>query len=453
MRGKLSSEQRLKQNNQRLKSNNLRLRQEKLGLQKENQQLKDKVQELEQKLENKELQRKNLQEKIYKTNKKGINAKPLGKKPGERGYSRKDPQPEDVTEEVKFIPNQCPYCHQHDLKPSQKTIIKYQEDIVIVPHKIIKKYVITKHWCPHCQEYVKSDKIPPNILNLERIGPNVLAYVLYARYRLRLPFNKIQQSLKDLHNFEISEGELANQLAKAQEIFHQDFEAIKELIKISDVVYCDETGWRVRGQNFWIWVFVTKEGIRYLIEDTRGKRVAEQALGDKEDRTLISDFYAAYGSLPGNNQYCWVHLLRDSKKTESPLHEDLKQVYENIKLELAKEISKRDFERLDRLLENIAIKKYPQKNILAVKKLQKRIAKTKEQLLECLKHDDVLPQNNTAERALRNNVVMRKIFGCSRSLSSAKIMETNTSVIDSLLLQNPHKSFFEVILPKLKKNR
>jgi hypothetical protein len=52
---------------------------------------------------------------------------------------------------------------------------------------------------------------------------------------------------------------------------------------------------------------------------------------------------------------------------------------------------------------------------------------------------------------LRNSVVMRKIFGCSRSsIKTAKIMEVNTSVIDTPLKQNPDKRFFEVILPKLK---
>jgi len=277
-----------------------------------------------------------------------------------------------------------------------------------------------------------------------------MAYILYARYRLRLPFAKIQQSLSDLHNFQISEGEIANQLEKAKDTFQNDYEAVIELIKISDKVYCDETGWRVRGKNFWIWVFVTDEGVRYVIEDTRGKGVPEQALGSKEDRVLISDFYAAYKNLPGKNQFCWVHLLRDSKATESIFHEDLKTIYVNLKEELAKEVKAREYKRLDELLENISRKEYADKNIVQVQKLQKRILKHHDQLLTCLKYTGVLSENNTAERTLRNSVVMRKIFGCSRSVKTAKIMEVNTSVIDTLLKQNPNKRFFEVILPKLK---
>lgn len=450
MRGELTQEKRLETIITRLKNILLELRKKLKDLEL---QLKEKdklIEEFRLKLEDKELQRKNLLNKLYKPDKKEGEEKPLGKKPGSRGYQRPKPKDEEVTEDVKFIPNRCPYCRAGDLLPANQKIVKYQEDIIIIPEKIVRKYTIAKCWCPHCQEYVRSNKIPPEIEDLERIGPNVTAYVLYARYRLRLPFKKIQQSLSDLHNFRISEGEIANQLEKARNIFKEDYESIIELIKVSDKIYCDETGWRVRGKNFWIWVFVTEAGIRYIIEDTRGKGVPEKALGDNENRVLISDFYAAYKNLSGKNQFCWVHLLRDSKQTESQFHTDLKNIYEELKKELAKEVENRDYDRLDELLKRIEKKEYADKNTLAVQKLQNRIGKTRSQLLTCLKEKDVLPENNTAERALRNSVVMRKIFGCSRSVKTAKIMEVNTSVIDTLLKQNPDKRFFEVILPKLK---
>lgn len=444
MSDKLNQTQRQKQIISRLKNNNAQLRLE-------NKELRKKIKELEAKLEDKELQRKNLLDKMYKANHVNKESKPLGKKIGAKGYQRPKPKDLEVTEKVEFDPIRCPYCKRSDgLNKPQETIVKYHEDIIIVPEKIVKKYIIHKCWCSNCKEYIRSDKVPPNIA---RIGPNVMAYILYARYRLRLPFNKIKQSLNDLHNFTISEGEISEQLDKAKALFNKDYQAIKELIKISDKVYCDETGWRIRGKNFWIWVFVTKDSVRYVIEDTRGKGIPEQALGKNEDRVLISDFYSAYKNLPGANQYCWVHLLRDSKLTESSFHQDLQGFYHQLKLELTKDLPKRRFKRLNRLLGEIADKDYNDNNIERVKQLQKRIKKNRAELLTCLKHKDVLPENNTAERALRNNVVMRKIFGCSRSIDSAKTMEVNTSVIDTLLMKNPDKTFVQVVLPKLKELR
>lgn len=409
------------------------------------------IRELESKLEDKELERKRLLERFYKPNSEEPDPKPLGKKPGARGYHRPKPRDEDITQEIKLTPTRCPYCKRRDgLGPIKDAVIRYTEDIVIVPETIVKKYVITTHWCSNCKEYVRSDKVP---VPLERIGTNVMAYILYARYRLRLPYLKIKQSLKDLHGFNISEGEIALQLEKARELFKDDYDAVIALIKISDKVYCDETGWRIKGKNFWIWVFVADKGIRYVIEDTRGKGVAEDALEDKQDRVLISDFYAAYQNIPGENQYCWVHLLRDSKDTDSVFHEDLKGIHHQLKQELARPREKRAYKRLDKLLEDIAEKQYIDGNIQRIRILQKRIRKTRPQLLTCLKYEGVLPENNTAERALRNHVVMRKIFGGSRSLDGAKAMEVNTSVIDTILHRQPDKGFFEVLLPKLKELR
>jgi len=48
---------------------------------------------------------------------------------------------------------------------------------------------------------------------------------------------------------------------------------------------------------------------------------------------------------------------------------------------------------------------------------------------------------------------MRKIFGSQRSVKSAKTWETNMSVLDTLSLNNPNKTFMQVILPHIKKLR
>jgi transposase len=354
MRGYLTREKRLEISVMRLKKSVASLREQVKELTTSLQERDNRIKELEVKLQDKELQRQKLLERFYKPNSEEPNPKPLGKRPSTQGYHRTKPKDEDVTEEIKLIPTRCPCCKRRDgLGPVKDTLIKYTEDIVILPEKIVKKYIITTHWCAYCKEYIRSDKVPAP---LERIGTNVMAYILYARYRLGLPHHLIQQSLKDLHHFNISEGEITLQLEKARELFKNDHAAVIELIKIADKVYCDETGWRIKGKNFWIWVFVTDKGIRYVIEDTRGRGVAEDALGDKEDRVLISDFYAAYKSIPGHNQYCWVHLLRDSKDTESVFHTDLQEIYHTLKLELAQPKEKREYKRLDKLLQDIAEK-------------------------------------------------------------------------------------------------
>lgn len=443
-RGQLSREKRLEQQVTRLKNLNQRHRKTITELKAIIKQQDKRIRELQEKIEDKEAQRKQLLSYLYKPNKKKGTAQPRGKKPGAPGYQRPKPKEDEVTETHAFTMPKCPSCRITPLGKPTETVVKYEEDIDLAPRKIIIKYLIARYWCSKCQEFVRSPDIPP----ITRIGPNVMGYILYARYRLRLPQAKIKESLEDLHNFVISDGEVAEKLQEAERLFGKDYRAIAELIKAAKIVYADETGWRMEGENWWLWVFKTNKGVRYVIEDTRGKGVPEKALGTKKDRVIISDGYKVYDNLPGDNQQCWVHLLRVARDASPTLHEDLVRLYVELGEELLKPLSQRDPPFFTQKLQTIIEKDYSD---LPAKKAQERIVRHQKQLLTCLSYEGVLPENNTAERALRNHVVMRKIFGGSRSPDGAHAHEVNTSVIDTMIQQNPDSSFFDTMLPLIKK--
>jgi hypothetical protein len=323
---------------------------------------------------------------------------------------------------------------------------KYQEDIDLAPrNKLIRHYTITRHWCGHCQEYVRPVNTPAQ--NLRRFGPNVVGYILYARYRLRLPLLKIQESLCDLHDFEMSVGEIQNQLSETSASFGGQYDLICELIRSAKVVYADESGWRMDGDNWYIWAFVDKESgaIRYELVDTRGGATARDALGGKEDQVIVSDGYSVYNSTDSANQQCWVHLLRVAKSKSMVVYGQLCKLYTQLLTELEKPVEQRDKQKLDDQLTTIQTKAYKTEPL--AREVQDRITRHHAQLLVCLDHENVLPENNTAERAIRTQVILRKIFGGNRSPTGAKTHAVNTSVITTKLNQNPGKTFFEVILP------
>jgi transposase len=442
---RLSAEDRLRQNVTRLKNNIERYKTTIKGLEATVKTQKKEIEVLNIKLEDKEAQRKQLLTYLYKPGKKEGEGKPRGKKPGNTGHHRPIPSDDSITILQTFSITQCPICHKPVGDPVD-TVVKYEEDIDLAPHNIVTKFIITRHWCSHCETFVRAKDIPP----ISRIGVNVLGYILYARYRLNITVRKTKESLADLHNFNISIGEIAEKLKEAESLFGKDYEAIVELVKTASVVYADETGWRMEGENWYLWVFVTDKGVRYVVEDTRGGGVAQRALGEKNDRVIVSDGYSIYGSLPGENQQCWVHLLRVAKFASYSLYADLVKLYELLGTELTKETALRDPPRFERLLTDIVEKAYKERQ---AEKVQRRIKKHKTQLLVCLKHTGVLPENNTAERAIRPQVIMRKIFGGSRSIAGAKAHEVNTSVLETLRRQNPDKPFFDVVLPLLQSRR
>lgn len=409
------------------------------------------IAELETKLLDKEAQRKVLSEKLFKAKKdhSAVAGQPKpGAQPGHEASRRPLPPPETVTDRQTFDLSVCPAC-KHQVGDVVDTVEKYQEDIDLAPrNKIVRHYTITRHWCPHCQEYVRPVNTPAQ--HLRRFGPNLMGYILYARYRLRLPLLKIQGSLRDLHDFEISEGEIAAQLEEAREAFGEQYDLICELIKNARVVYADESGWRMDGDNWYIWAFVDKASgtIRYELADTRGGAIAREAVGGTPEQVIVSDGYVIYGSTDSPNQQCWIHLLRVAKDRSPWLYGQLCQVFTKLLRELEKPIPERDkqlFEERLTELQTASVKKQE----LLMPEVQRRIARHHDQLLVCLEHDDVLPENNTAERAIRPQVIMRKIFGGCRSPDGAKTHAVNTSVIATKLKQNPGKTFFEVMLPLL----
>jgi transposase len=445
MRGQLRRETRLEISVTRLKNGMKKVREENIVLKLKLKEKDQKILELERKLVDKESQRKELLSYLYKPGKKDEVKKPLGKKLGSPAYHRPLPKEESLTQEYTYMVKQCPICKE-GVGGVVDTVVKYTEDIDLKPRPQVTKHTITRHWCSHCETYVKSADIPP----ISRIGTKTLGYILYARYRLRLPMEKIQESLFDLYNFKISQGEISEKLKEAQELFGKDYETIITLIQEAKVVYADETGWRMNGENWYLWVFTTTKGVQYVIEDTRGKGVAERALGDKTDRVIISDGYTAYQNLPGDKQQCWVHLLRKAKLHSPTQYVDLVVLYKRLLLELEKPLEQRNRKKFENDFLLLIKKKYGEQES---HKIQERMNRHKHVLFTCLSYDGVLPENNTAERAIRPQVVMRKIFGGSRSLSGVQAHQVNTSVLETLRKQNPDSSFFEVIIPLLNKRR
>lgn len=434
------------------------------------------ISELETALLDKEVQRKELASKLFKAKKDrskavtavtkdlgtGSGASPRlpGAQPGHRASHRPVPDPEMVTDRRIFDLSVCPACKNHVGDIVDK-VEKYQEDIDLAPrNKIVRHYTITRHWCGHCQEYIRPVHTPAQVLR--RFGPNLVGYILYARYRLRLPLRKIQESLRDLHDFVISEGEIQRQLDDARVAFGDQYDLIAELIRSARVVYADESGWRMDGYNWYIWAFVVPStgAIRYEIADTRGGGIAAGALGVKADRVIVSDGYAVYDKLPGSNQQCWVHLLRVAKAKSKAVYRDLCTVYAQLLPILGVPATARTTEDKQNIVTSLAAirdREYNKNKRTGrafrdppeplAEEVQARLKRNFDQLLVCLDHDGVLPENNTAERAIRPQVILRKIFGGSRSPDGAATHVVNTSVISTAMNQHPRNTFFESLLP------
>ena len=78
------------------------------------------------------------------------------------------------------------------------------------------------------------------------------------------------------------------------------------------------------GKNWWLWAFVGKWTMFYIIENSTGKKIPKKVLGKGYGGTAGSDFLGAYNYVSKSWQKCGVHLdidLNETAKSKSKCSE------------------------------------------------------------------------------------------------------------------------------------
>ena len=93
------------------------------------------------------------------------------------------------------------------------------------------------------------------------------------------------------------------------------------------MIHADETRIRLHGKTAYVWVFATFREVVYFYSETREGSLVQSAL-DGFKGVLVSDFYAAYDSIPCAQQKCMLHLMRDLNDAvlDNPYDESIKEI-------------------------------------------------------------------------------------------------------------------------------
>jgi hypothetical protein len=134
---------------------------------------------------------------------------------------------------------------------------------------------------------------------------------------LGLPYRKVAKIFKDVFDLNLIHPSFLAFNAEQAQNGAIIYEGIKQSIRYSPCVNANETGWRVNGENHWLWVFTNKDEALYQIDKSRGSKVVGNILGEKYQGVLVSDFYSAYNQLQARaKQHCLGHLLAELKKIQ-----------------------------------------------------------------------------------------------------------------------------------------
>ena len=234
--------------------------------------------------------------------------KKRGAPKGHRGATRPTPVP-DETKEV--IAKNCEKCGSPNLKVLdrvEKTVI---EDML--PPQEIKtiQYNRWKVECLQCGHIFTSKD--PNCPQKGNFGIIILVYITMLKYHLRGVLRKIQDYLLYKDDFEISVKGINDVLLRVGDACKNEYDLKVEKIRNAKWRHIDETGFKINGQKWWLWIFRTNDDeILVVIRKSRGRKVIDEILGHDHPGPHIVDGWSAYAKT-AILQRCWAHLLREVK--------------------------------------------------------------------------------------------------------------------------------------------
>lgn len=361
--------------------------------------------------------------------------KQRGPKPAHPGTSRKRQEPDAI---VECRPTSCDHCGG-DLPHSGGRLLGTSQVVELPPVRPVvieaRRYQAT---CPICGRR-QAGEYPPGLEPQRVFGPRLEALVCYFHHVQHVSYERLAGLFHGLFGLGLSQGAIANIIARAAVGLQPEAEAIRERVRRSAVIGSDETGARVDGTNCWQWVFETSEASYHVIGSSRSAQVIQGIMGDAVADVWLSDLFSAQLKAPTKlRQICHAHQLRDLQYAIDTERSAFAYRMQRLLLRaqrLAKhrsDLSPKAFAREVAEIEN----KCDQLLTAAVpgrhgRRLQKRYRKHRDALFTFLSRPDVPPDNNACERALRKSVVHRKVSGGFRSDWGAAAFATMATVIET----------------------
>lgn len=376
-----------------------------------------------------------------KSLRKKSNKKAGGQK-GHKGHTLQMSDSPDIVE--RHIPFYCGKCgndlHGYSEELSSKRQIIDIPPIVpqITEHQVFQKQCNCGH--------ITTGTFPYGVEKPVSYGSNVESLISYFNTRQFIPFLRMKEIFNDIFGLKISEGGIHYLLDRFTEKASFLYNVILQRIKQSPSVGTDETGGKVNGEKCWFWTWQTPELTFIAVSDNRGKATIDHYFENGLPNSILTHdcWRAHFNTQAYNHQVCLAHLLRDLNYLEDLYQNKWTCNFRELLLsaiELKRQMTKDDYvadnfnkrdiiiDKADTLLQAQEFDENHKKLITFYKRMQKY----KDYLFVFLYHQQVPPDNNASERAIRNIKVKQKISGQFKSKNGAKRFAIIRSVTDTVI--------------------
>jgi len=367
-------------------------------------------------------------------------SKKLGAPSGHEGATRKTPKPSEI---INYLLTKCPKCNDALGNPFdfEERII---EDVPEPQSVKTTKNIINFYKCKNCGVVTAKTDLP----NEGSFGKNILTHTTLMKYDDRLPARKVANTLNRTFLFEATHSTVLNIVQRVVKAVQQAHEQLKMRVRTFFNVYIDETGIKVQGKQFWIWIFTTLTTTFFVIRKSRHCKVVKEVLGENFKGVINCDGWETYKTYKKGNknvllQRCWAHATREVEAVAEK-HDEIKPLFKwfqdiYIKVCKARESGNSTFQRM-KLKEKCETELrqwlYVTRPYKELKTVRTKIENGFEHWFTCIIHPEVEPTNNRAERMLREEVVLRKITGTLRNEKGTTANEVMMSLITTWKQQN-----------------
>ena len=358
-----------------------------------------------------------------------------GPKPGHEGRSRKRQAPDVI---VECRPASCNRCGA-ELPQAGGRLLGTSQIVDVPPVQPVvteaRRYGCA---CPNCGR-PQAGEYPAGLEPQRVFGPRLEALVCYLHHVQHVSYERLEGLLRAAFGLRLSQGAVANIIARAAAGLQTEAEAIGEQVRTSPVIGSDETGARVDGLNQWQWVFETAQASFHLVAPSRAAGVIADFMGDAMPAVWLSDCFSAQLKAPAQGrQLCHAHQLRDLQYAIDAERSEFAHRMQRLLLRSQRLLRHCTDLPADLFAEQVTQIERACDALLATpawgrhgRRLQKRYRKHHEALFTFLYRADVSPDNNACERALRKSVIHRKVSGGFRSEWGAAAFATMATVTET----------------------
>lgn len=259
-------------------------------------------------------------------------------KPPQKGHGPR-PQPQlamlAVLHEMDAADRVCKSCGGQ-LDPWEGQFEESEEIDVIERQFVIKKHRRQKYRCT-CGACIETAPAPLKLFEGARYSIDFAVDVAVQKYLDHLPLER-QVRIMRREGLEVDSQTLWDQIERLARSLRGVPERIRQYILSHDVVFADETPWRlmrpkrgppIENKKWWVWSVAVPDAVYYRMLDTRSAAGAAALLDGYAGRVMC-DGLSSYSALAKERPdlvlaHCWAHVRRRILEIQDSFPEQAKQ--------------------------------------------------------------------------------------------------------------------------------